>query len=374
MPERQPIQSLLQPRLSHVLTHLQPNLAECILGTDPANLRLVHLSLRAASPLLIAGDPAFGTVDLALSLLVQLSAMNDHSHLRTVLLDPSGKLAQVLPQGRAPVPALEDMLSALSEADNGTEGARGPGADSPLVLVLVSELPALRSDPDAWEVFCSLIERGPGRGFAIIVLTPVAYTEIASLCRFWIAFASEWPDPTWPGGIFEEQAFRRLQSARQRGQFLVASAVAGWRSRQLVLPLIDLPARHAGDLKGNDALQTFPAPIACASLEVLLRNEPGNQPVQIFEALAAHVQTCSRCRHGFLKCSEPYPGIASLSCHTCCDLLPVYYEATHPDYALTSMPAAALVQVAWHLGQCLACGEVWASLLQLSLLEEEEHL
>ena len=101
MSESQTTPTLLQPRLSHVLTHLQPNLAECVLGAEPATLRLVHLSLWEASPLLIQGGSAMGTVELAISLLVQVCVMNDPSHLQVVVLDRSGQLAslvQFLPQ------------------------------------------------------------------------------------------------------------------------------------------------------------------------------------------------------------------------------------------------------------------------------------
>lgn len=377
MSENQPAVSLLQPPLSHVMNHLQPNLAECILGTDTANLRLVHLSMRSASPLLIQGDPALGTVDLVISLLVQLYVLNDPSHLRVFLLDPSRQLAslvQFLPQTCAVAIAERDLPGALSQAGHAAGEARPTGATSPLVLVVVNQFLGLRSDANAWGAFRALVEHGREQGIGVIALSSAGDSAITAHSRLRIAFASEHTGAAVGSEFFEEQAMLRLQAAHQRGQFLVEGGdVQG--VRQLVLPLIDCLALHADDQKGVTFLHCSlaPTPIACTLLEGLARAGGQREPVKLFEALAAHVRACSRCRHGLLKHSDPFPAIAPLSCSACNNLLPTYYEATHPDHPQVSMPAADLVRVAHHLGQCPACCEIWGTLVQLSMLEEEEN-
>lgn len=365
------VSPLLQPRLSHVLTHLQPNLAECVLGIDPSSLRLIHLALHEASPLLVLGDPAMGTVNLATSLLVQLYAMNDPSHLQVVVLDRPGPLAslvQFLPQTCAAATTDLDMLQALQQANRLADGADQAGPQ--LAVVVVNEFLDLHSDPNAWSAFRTLAAHGHERGIALIALSQAGDNDIALLCRQRIAFASEQPGATSSGGFLQEQTLRAVLAAQQRGQFLV-EGVERQGSKQLVLPLIDILALHVEERNGVRFLQRSPAPIACAGLEALFSVGGRREPAEFLERLAAHVRTCSRCRHGFLPLAEPIEGIASLSCSACSSLLPTYYEATHPNHPQVSMPPAELFQVANHLGQCPACCEVWGSLVQISFLEEE---
>ena len=374
MSESQSTLSLLQPRLSHVLTHLPPNLAECGRGPDPASLRLVHLTLREASPLHIQGDPAMGTVDLAVSLLVQVYAMNDPSHLQVVVLDRSGQLSslvQFLPQTCAAASAASDMRQELDQVKGRAESARRAVAGPPLVLVVVNEYLDLRPDASAWSAFRALAEHGHEWGITLIAVSQAGDNEITSLCRQRIIFASKQTGPHTGRALFGEQASNPALAAHQRGQFHVDGA-----DRQgampLVLPLIDILALRIDGQHGLRFLQKSPAPIACAASEALLPVGGGREPAAFLELFAAHVRACPRCRHGLLPlAADPLPGIASLACSTCRGLLPAYYEATHPDHPLVTMQPVELAQVAMHLGQCPACCEIWGALVQLSVLEEE---
>ena len=371
MNNHQTIPSLLQPRLSHVLAHLQPNLAECILGTDPASLRLVHLALRDASPLLIQGDPAMGTVDLAVSLLVQICIMNDRSYLQVVVFDRSGQLAslvQCLPQTCAVARTASEMRQALDRVKRRAEGTGQKGAGSPLLLLVVNEFLDLRPDADAWNAFRALAEHGHERGIALIAVSQSIDNEIVPYCRQRIVFATR--QPGTGSTLFGEQAIQSIDSAHQRGQFLAAGA-DGQGATLLVLPLIDIRALRPDEPEGVRFLQISPAPIVCAGLDALLSGGGALEPARFLAPLAAHIRVCPRCRHGLLLPAGLLPEIASLSCSACSDLLPAYYEATHPDHPQVSMQPVELAQVAMHLGQCSACCEIWGALVQLSLVEEE---
>lgn len=364
---------LLQPRLSHVLTHLQPNLAECVLGTDPSSLRLVHLGLREASPLLIRGHPAMGTQGLAISLLVQLLAMNSPSLLRVVMLDCSGQLASLvrfLPHTCAAATTELDVMQAIPQVNRIAEGARQTGVGSPLVLVVVNEFLGLRSDANAWNAFRALAEHGHERGIVLIALSHAGDNDITSLCRQRIVFASEQPGTAFACGSFEELAATQAPPARQHGQFLFEEAERQG-SRQLVLPLIDILALHVDERNEIHFLRRSPSPIGCSGLEALLHTGGEHRAAEFQELLASHVCACLRCRHGLLPLADPLQGAPPLNCRRCSGLLPTYYEATHPDHPRITMPPAELVQVANHLGQCQACCEVWGALVQLSFLEGE---
>jgi hypothetical protein len=371
MSNQQTMPSLLQPRLSHVLGHLQSNLAECVLGTDPASLRLVHLGLLDASPLLIQGDPAMGTVDLTVSLLVQVCTMNDPSHLRVVVLDRSGQLAslvQCLPQTCAVARTASEMRQALDRVKRRAGGAHRKGAGSPLLLLVVNEFLDLRPDADAWNAFRALAEHGHEWGIALIAVSQAIDNEIASYCRQRIVFAPAQTDTV--GALFGEQAIHPKAPAHQRGQFLAAGA-DGQGAALLVLPLIDIRALCPDEQEEVRFLQISPAPIACAGLDALLSGGGALEPARFLAPLAAHIRVCPRCRHGLLFPAGLLPEIASLSCSGCSDILPAYYEATHPDHPQVTMQPVELTQVTMHLGQCSACCEIWGALVQLSLVEEE---
>jgi hypothetical protein len=365
--------SLLQPPLSGVLAHLQPNTQDCVYGVDLVTTGLVHVQLGQATPLLILGDPAMGTVDLASSLLVQLYAMNDPSHLQVVLLDRTGQLAslvQFLPQTREVATTESDIRHVLDQVKLRAGSARQAGTGSPLVLVVVNEFRDLRSDASAWSAFRTLAEHGHEWGVALIALSQSGDHEITPLCRQRIVFAPEQTSPASGREFIGEQAFQPVHAARQRGQFLIEGADRQG-TKQLVLPLIDILALHLDGQHGVRFLQKSPLPIACAGSEVLLHIGREREPVECLKLLAAHVRVCLRCRHGLLPLATPLPGMTSLSCGACCSLLPAYYEATHPEHPQVTMQPAELAQVAWHLGQCQACCEIWGALVQFSVLEEE---
>jgi hypothetical protein len=88
--------------------------------------------------------------------------------------------------------------------------------------------------------------------------------------------------------------------------------------------------------------------------------------------IAAHVRNCQCCHHGLVRLSEALLTNDELSCSQCLDLLPEYFEATHPVYPLLEMPAKEMAQVVFHLSHCVACQEAYEMLLALAEQEERD--
>lgn len=90
--------------------------------------------------------------------------------------------------------------------------------------------------------------------------------------------------------------------------------------------------------------------------------------------IADHIRTCPDCQRGLLRLAGDLIVEDTLSCKECSSLLPDYYEATHPEYPLVTMPFRDIAQVALHLAQCAACREEYQELTQLWRLEERERV
>ena len=110
--------------------------------------------------------------------------------------------------------------------------------------------------------------------------------------------------------------------------------------------------------------------MGCDELRRLLASDWRNDE-KLSTCVVAHVRTCQFCHHGLVRLSEVLLTNDELSCSQCLDLLPEYYEATHPVYPLLEMSAKEMAQVAFHLCHCATCQEAYKMLLLLG--EQEEH-
>ncbi|HZS78189.1 MAG TPA: hypothetical protein VFA41_16375 [Ktedonobacteraceae bacterium] len=85
--------------------------------------------------------------------------------------------------------------------------------------------------------------------------------------------------------------------------------------------------------------------------------------------IATHVRSCPICSRGLQYRAKELLA-DTLSCEQCRNLFPTYYEATHPEFPLATMPVEEMAAVAIHLGNCAACKEQYEVLVQLAQLEE----
>lgn len=104
-------------------------------------------------------------------------------------------------------------------------------------------------------------------------------------------------------------------------------------------------------------------------LNIFWREEDGDI---VSSLISTHVHSCPTCARGLLKLSRRLLAMEDVSCEQCRARFPTYYEATHPEYALASMPEHELVEVALHLGRCSACRDQYQALEQISAYEENE--
>lgn len=88
--------------------------------------------------------------------------------------------------------------------------------------------------------------------------------------------------------------------------------------------------------------------------------------------LSAHIHACPACARGLEQLSQALLAMEDADCEQCRARFPTYYEATHPDYPLATMPEHEMVRVALHLGRCAACREQYLALEQVSISEENE--
>jgi len=185
--------SLVQPRLSRVLTHLQPNQLEYIYGTDAQRVSQVHGLLGQSAPLLILGDDAMGRIELARSLIVQLVTMNDPAHLRLALLERTPTLSPLLrgiPHTSVVAAELHALLPVLIETGAQVVHAswRSPGAGKPPWVVVVHELRDHLLDANTVLSLRSLIEYGLDWGFHVIALSQRGDPELNLLFQSRVAF------------------------------------------------------------------------------------------------------------------------------------------------------------------------------------------
>ncbi|HKV58679.1 MAG TPA: hypothetical protein VJO32_10365 [Ktedonobacteraceae bacterium] len=90
-----------------------------------------------------------------------------------------------------------------------------------------------------------------------------------------------------------------------------------------------------------------------------------------YNLISTHVHACPTCARGLIQLSKALMR-DNLTCEQCRARFPTYYEATHPDYPLATMPETEMAEVALHLGHCVACHAQYLALEQISILEEEE--
>ncbi len=109
--------------------------------------------------------------------------------------------------------------------------------------------------------------------------------------------------------------------------------------------------------------------MGCEKLNQLL--DTGAQEKIFSDEIASHIRTCPQCRHGIARLSQAVIGHDSNSCEFYRSRFPTYYEATHPDHPLVSMPTGELVDMAEHLGTCAACHEEFEMFVLLSHWEEQ---
>lgn len=110
-------------------------------------------------------------------------------------------------------------------------------------------------------------------------------------------------------------------------------------------------------------------PPLCTRLASWLSAAAWQDPAGI-GAMAAHIRTCPRCRHGRMWVPGDFRVDDDLTHEQCQEFFPTYYEATRPEHSLASMPDGELVAVTLHLGTCAECREVYDALCLLSELEE----
>ncbi|MBV8822970.1 MAG: hypothetical protein JO123_09290 [Ktedonobacteraceae bacterium] len=90
-------------------------------------------------------------------------------------------------------------------------------------------------------------------------------------------------------------------------------------------------------------------------------------------SIAAHIRSCPSCHRRVVQLSETLVAKDVLTCNQCRTRFAAYYEATHPDHPLFTMPAIELVSVAIHLAHCVNCREEYKALVLLWQLEEKQQ-
>jgi hypothetical protein len=88
--------------------------------------------------------------------------------------------------------------------------------------------------------------------------------------------------------------------------------------------------------------------------------------------ISTHIQSCPTCARGLVQLSQTLLTLEDPGCEQCRAHFPTYYEATHPDYPLATMPEHEMAGVALHLGRCAACREQYLALEQVSIMEEDK--
>lgn len=363
----------VQPRLSRVLSRLQPNQLECIYGTDPRHLSQVHALVGQAAPLLILGDDAMGRTELARSLLLQLAALNDQAHLRLAVLERDPLLApllQGLPHSCVVAADLQTLLTALIDMEPRAgvlARARMAGVVTPPWVVFVCDLCDHLQDAQTERSLCSLIEQGHEWGIHVIALSQCGVPELHARFKSRITFA--WGEKGCKQELLSVEPLRHaLQRERQSGQFLLTTGGDQASASLLMQPLRDIEAVLVTAGSGLQLMRREVKPNPCSVLSRLLEG------VEVEDQVgkgAGHVSRCPRCRHGVISPPRPLPGVAPVDCMVCLERLPSYYEATHPMYPLVPMSDADLFAVALHLGGCPSCSEQWDALVLLSVAEEE---
>lgn len=111
----------------------------------------------------------------------------------------------------------------------------------------------------------------------------------------------------------------------------------------------------------------------CDELYQLLNVFWRNEDREIASSLiAAHIHSCPKCARGLVQLSRTVLALKDPGCKQCRARFPTYYEATHPEYPLATMPETEMAEVALHLGHCAACREQYLALEQVSIAEENE--
>jgi len=114
----------------------------------------------------------------------------------------------------------------------------------------------------------------------------------------------------------------------------------------------------------------------CDELLELLNTEgweKGENPL-LCSSIAFHIRSCANCVHGMIRLSTALLIADLLTCEQCRAYFPSYYEATRPDFPLTSLPDLVIAAIARHLASCSACNEEYEELVLLSELEERDDL
>lgn len=88
--------------------------------------------------------------------------------------------------------------------------------------------------------------------------------------------------------------------------------------------------------------------------------------------IAAHIHSCPTCARGLVRLSRTLLTMEEPGCEQCRARFPTYYEATHPQYPLATMPETEMAGVALHLGRCPTCREEYLALERISICEENE--
>ena len=88
--------------------------------------------------------------------------------------------------------------------------------------------------------------------------------------------------------------------------------------------------------------------------------------------ISTHIHSCPICARGLVQLSGTLLGMEDPGCEECRARFPIYYEATHPEYPLATMPESEMAEVALHLGRCEACREQYLALERISMSEEND--
>ena len=92
----------------------------------------------------------------------------------------------------------------------------------------------------------------------------------------------------------------------------------------------------------------------------------------VWGLISTHVHSCPTCARGLVQLSRTLLTLEDPGCEWCRARFPVYYEATHPEYPLASMPEREVAEMALHLGRCAACRDQYLALERISAYEENE--
>ncbi|HEY6541828.1 MAG TPA: hypothetical protein VIZ18_12860 [Ktedonobacteraceae bacterium] len=104
-------------------------------------------------------------------------------------------------------------------------------------------------------------------------------------------------------------------------------------------------------------------------LNIFWKEEDGDI---VSSLISTHIHSCPTCARGLVQLSRTLLTMKYLDCEQCRARFPTYYEATHPEYPLASMPETEMAEVALHLGRCAACREQYLALERISMYEENE--